>query len=509
MTFFGKVTDVYPFISDNIIFLLSLALVLFSTLLLLMTLFSFFIPARPLASLFILIAAFAGYYTDKYGIVIDNVMIRNIIETNINETKDLITNDYLIHLLLLGIFPILVLWRFQYRQSPSMQEMKYKLYTVSASITIIVSCIYLLGDSYAGFFRAHKTLRYYANPTNTIYAVYKYSKEEIKSHDIGSYISMSSYAALAETDKQRELIILVVGETARSDHFSINGYHRLTNPRLSSETQLVSFSNITSCGTSTAISVPCMFSFYGRNDFELGKSNFTENSLDTLNKAGVNILWRDNNSDSKGVATRISYEDYKSPGINTVCDEECRDVGMLGGLQDYVDSRSGDILIVLHQMGSHGPAYYKRYPKEFEQFKPACSALELSKCTNEEIVNAYDNTILYTDYFLSKVIEFLKNNTPKYETAMLYVSDHGESLGEYGLFLHGMPYRFAPESQIKVPLIAWVGNSSDIDFEKTYSNKDAQSSHDALSCTLLSVFEIDADLTTPCNKPLVFLNDID
>jgi lipid A ethanolaminephosphotransferase len=180
---------------------------------------------------------------------------------------------------------------------------------------------------------------------------------------------------------------------------------------------------------------------------------------------------------------------------------------MLAGLQTYIDSHQGDILIVLHQMGSHGPAYYRRYPQEFERFSPACQSSELANCSQEEIINAYDNTLIYTDYFLSEVIALLKNNSRQYETAMFYVSDHGESLGESGVYLHGMPYRFAPEAQTHVPVIAWIGSSSDINYEESLKLKDQRNSHDAVFDTLLSVFELTTDLLPAAETKLVVLKE--
>jgi lipid A ethanolaminephosphotransferase len=327
---------------------------------------------------------------------------------------------------------------------------------------------------------------------------------DLESHP---YTTLADRSEIPAADPHRELIVLVVGETARADHFSLNGYRRETNPELAAFDGLISYSDISSCGTSTSTSLPCMFSHQGRDEFDRQISSYTENILDLLQRAGVNILWRDNNSGSKGVASRLSYEAYHSPETNPVCDTECRDVGMLDGLQDYVDTHPGDILVVLHQMGSHGPAYFKRYPQAFERFVPACKSIELSQCTEAEIVNAYDNSILYTDYFLSRVIGFLQSNTPAYETAMLYVSDHGESLGEKGLFLHGIPYPFAPQEQTHVPVIIWSSETSDINFEASLALKDQPGSHDALFNTLLALFEVQTDLPSAEKNLLVKLKD--
>ena len=178
-----------------------------------------------------------------------------------------------------------------------------------------------------------------------------------------------------------------------------------------------------------------------------------------------------------------------------MCDEECRDEGMLSGLQQYIDAQKGDILIVLHQMGNHGPAYYKRYPKAFEVFAPVCKTNDLGSCSTQEINNAYDNALRYTDYFLSKVIDLLKKNDRRFETAMFYVSDHGESLGEYGVYLHGMPYALAPEAQRHVPAVLWLGSQikRDIDVSSVLAQSQKTWSHDNLFSTLLGLFEIRTD----------------
>jgi lipid A ethanolaminephosphotransferase len=205
-------------------------------------------------------------------------------------------------------------------------------------------------------------------------------------------------------------------------------------------------------------------------------------------------LWRDNNSDSKGVAVRGVYEDFKTSLMNPACDEvECRDEGLLHGLQQHIDAQKGDILIVLHQMGNHGPAYYKRYPKAFEHFTPVCRTNDLGSCTSQEIINAYDYAILYTDYLLSKVIDLLKKNDDRFETAMLYVSDHGESLGEYGVYLHGMPYALAPDAQKHVPAVMWIGKHMKHDFrlDGMEERRMRRWSHDNIFSTLLGLFEIE------------------
>jgi lipid A ethanolaminephosphotransferase len=287
---------------------------------------------------------------------------------------------------------------------------------------------------------------------------------------------------------------MVVGEASRADHFSLNGYERDTNPQLAQE-NIINFSNTYSCGTSTAVSVPCMFSMYDRGDYSYKKGISTQNVLDVLKHTKkVSILWRDNNSDSKGVALRVPYEDYKTSKNNTICSEgECRDIGMLVGLDKYIEKNRGkDILIVLHQMGNHGPAYYKRYTKDFQKFTPTCETNQLEKCTQEEIENAYDNAILYTDNFLAKTIDLLKQYDKSHDTAMIYMSDHGESLGENGVYLHGLPYFMAPDAQTHIGTIMWFGKSMSkkIDADALRQRADKEYTQDDLFHTLLGIFNV-------------------
>jgi len=505
-TFFDKIVEIYPWGMTNIIFLISLYIFHYGFILLLMLIFSFVLPTRLVASLFLILTAAVSYYTNTMGVLIDVDMVSNMFQTNFNEATDLLNLGFISRIIVLGVLPTILIWIIPSKKTSIFKNLKQKVLLTISAIAIMTLSIFSASSHYASFFREHKSARFYMHPTSSIYAIGKYVKRQIIASQPHTFIPITKRSDIAKSDKHSELVILIVGEIARADHFSLNGYSRITNPELSKQKRLISYSDISSCGTATAISVPCMFSYSDRKSFDKNSADYTENALDILSKSGVSILWRDNNSDSKGVANRITYQDYQSPSVNPDCDIECRDTGMLDGLQDYIDSQPGDILIILHSMGSHGPAYYKRYPKEFERFKPACKTLELSQCSNEEITNAYDNTILYTDYFVFRTIELLKQNTPRYETALFYISDHGESLGESGVYLHGMPYFIAPEQQTKVPIIAWLGSTSDINFEKSLTLKDVSNSHDAVFSTLNAIFEVETDLQDTNVKPLVYFD---
>lgn len=299
---------------------------------------------------------------------------------------------------------------------------------------------------------------------------------------------------IAPASTKPKLMVLVVGETVRADHIGLNGYARNTMPLLSNTKDIYSFTDVSSCGTSTAYSVPCMFSYLGRDKFDVDMASYNENVLDTLHKQGVNVIWRDNNSSSKGVADRVTFEDYKTQATNLECDVECRDIGMLKDFDKLVmgskNSPPKDTLVVLHQMGNHGPAYYKRYPKAFEVFKPTCLSNELSKCDTQSVINAYDNAIVYTDYFLHNIIDTLKPYEQAYDVVMVYLSDHGESLGENNIYLHGLPYKIAPKAQKQVPVIVWSPASNHMDSQAIASQLTAPASQDYLAPSLLQYFNI-------------------
>ncbi|MCB0324110.1 MAG: phosphoethanolamine--lipid A transferase [Bdellovibrionales bacterium] len=488
--FFAHVTEVYPLNIHYAPFILSLALVLGTSTYLVLAVLCVGRATKPILTVLLLLSAAASYYMNRYGVVIDHEMVRNVALTDSREVRDVVHWGLVLHLILLGVVPAVVLMLLPVERTSFLTETVSKLKFVLGALALTAFAVVPISDTYFSFLREHKILRYYANPTGWLYATFKFLKQSARSPN-EAVAPLGEEARVHPSDVDRELIIVVVGETARADHFSLNGYERQTNPKLQAE-NVLSFTNVSSCGTSTAVSVPCMFSNLGRAGYSQSKGANTENVLDVLQHAGISVLWRDNNSDSKGVAERVPFEDFRSPQRNPICDVECRDEGMLAGLDNYIEQiPEGDIVIVLHAMGNHGPAYFKRYPAAFEQFTPACKSAELDTCSPEEIRNAYDNAILYTDHFLSEVIRFLKPYSSRFETAMLYLSDHGESLGEAGVFLHGMPYFIAPDAQTHVAAIVWFGSSFEIDTAGLRSQIANPYSHDNLFHSLLGLLEIE------------------
>lgn len=488
--FFKHVLQVYPLSGGNSAFVVSLGVVLFSLIVALLLFLSSRFIFKPLILLLLFITSQSAYFMDSYDVVINSNMIQNLIETNPKEALDLFSLKQILYFVLLFLLPAFVVYRLKIKRDSLRDALIQRVKYIAIFLFIAIGSIYMFNKYYTSFFREHKSLRYYVNPVYYLYSAGNYIAQTYSSKD-NTFKEIAQDVKIKSRDEHK-IVILVVGETARWDHFSLNGYQRETNPLLR-EQGVINFDETYSCGTETAVSVPCMFSVFTRNSYDKKKVKHTQNLLDILQKAGVKVLWRDNNSDSKGVALRVEYEDFQNSDKNSICDIECRDEGMLVGLDDYIEAnKNRDIVIVLHQMGNHGPAYYKRYPKEFEKFTPVCQSNQLESCSTTEIINAYDNAILYTDYFLSKSIDFLKKYENNYQVAMFYVSDHGESLGENGLYLHGFPYAIAPEVQKRVPAVLWFGDGFNVE-KKSIDTKQAYS-HDNYFHTVLRLLDIESSV---------------
>ncbi len=490
-SFFSNVLKVYKFDGFNIIYIISLSIVLYYLIVFLLNLINTKYTLKPILIFLFIASSLAAYTMDTFNVVINDIMIQNIMETDSGEVSDLVTVKAIIYLVVLGILPSILLMLAKVEYSEFKKELFLRIKTLFFSLLVMIIVIFSFSKFYTSFFREHKPLRYYTNPTYFIYSIGKFIHRKYLVKPI-PYRKLGLDAKVQSSTNKPKLVIMVVGEAARAANFELNGYKRETNPNLLKLKDLINFGNVYSCGTETAVSVPCMFSRLSRSDYKDAKAKAMDTVIDVLDHAKVNLLWKDNNSNSKGVATRIkNYIDVKKLKDPKYCKNgECFDMIMLKGLQKFVDTHKGDIFIVLHQKGSHGPAYYKRYPKSFEKFKPACYSNQLEKCTKQEIKNAYDNTILYTDYFLSQVVKFLKANSKTHTTAMLYMADHGESLGENGIYLHSMPYFIAPDFQKHIGAMMWLSDDFKEYRDRLKKRKDEKFSQDNLFDSILGIMDV-------------------
>jgi len=441
-----------------------------------------------LISCVILIGAVSGYFIDTYNVIIDEQMLLNTLETNVSEAFDLLSLNMLTHLLIFFLLPLYFLFKTTPLKVSIFSTLKHQtLYVITSFIAIIV-ILYSMSSFYMSFFREQKAITAYTNPLKPLIAISDFMRHNVFKTDY-EHINLGLDAKIVEKSDKRKIVVMIVGETARGDHFSLNGYSKKTNPLLENQ-NVINFSKAESCATLTRLSLPCMFSVDTRDDFDPTNSFNKDNVLDILKRAGVYVYWIDNNSDSKGVANRVNYE-----SILNKCNGECRDIKLIENLDNLIkQNHNQDMLFILHAMGSHGPAYYKRVPTEFEHFNPICKTNQFEACTSEEIVNAYDNTILYADFVINSTIEFLKKYSEQYQTKLLYVSDHGESLGENNIYLHGIPYRFAPSAQTHIPIIFWADKYPSDLFGKLQKKSQEEISHDNIFHTLLGLFDVETKL---------------
>ena len=480
--------------------MLSIPLVIFT--LLYMTFSILLLPyvGKPLLILILLISAGVNYLTYQFGVFIDADMVRNTFETNPGEVKDLITFRSVLWFVVLGVLPSVWLAKAKITFRPFGKELLHRLKYIGLLLLCVILFTPFVYKQYASFGRNNNQVRRLVIPLNYIYATYRYF--QIEHQNKRPFTRLDAEAAhVPYPDEEKTVFILILGETARAKNFSLNGYPRETNPLLKKQ-DIVNFRHVRSAGTATAFSVPAIFSFTPRSDFDPTDAKYTENLLDLLQQTGYEILWKENDNGCKGVCQRIPNQimDVKDKRF---CDGTyCHDEILLEGLEDYLANLKSDhAFIVLHTIGSHGPTYFRRYPPQFKKFTPTCDTEEIQTCTQEQIVNTYDNTILYTDYIVSSAIDILKK-FPTYESGLMYVSDHGESLGENGVYLHGLPYAIAPEEQTTIPMVVWMSDvmkkSDHLDYE-CLKKKAAEGkfSHDNLSHSLLSLMEVDSKVYNP------------
>ncbi len=469
-----------------------------------LTLFAFRPLLKPLLTLLFLVSAGVAYFMSQYGVMIDAGMLRNFAETNATEVRDLLSLKLFAYILLLGVLPCLLLWKVPVNYRRWHRELFSKVIVSVASAAVIGVVALANYQGLSSLFRNHHEIRLMLVPSNYIGASIGYLQEQVVSAQ-QPFIKIGEDAQRnpdLQFQPRKSLTVLVVGESARAQNFGILGYDRDTTPQLNKEAGLIAFTDVHSCGTETAVSVPCMFSNMGRKDYNASKAKNEEGLLDVLKRAGIDVIWRDNQSGCKGTCDRVTVQDVSKLQDPALCaNSECRDEILLQGLQGFIDHLDKDTVLVLHQMGSHGPDYFKRYPKEYEHFTPVCESNALNNCSRESIVNGYDNTLVYTDHVLASLIDVLRINQDKVDTAMLYLSDHGESLGEYNLFLHGTPYMLAPEQQKHVAMLAWFSDS----YQKAYSvdthclqmSRDKPLSQDNLFHSMLGLLEVRSSVYQP------------
>ena len=512
-TYFTLVFN-YPFLSEfmgaiialeqfNVLFLLSVPLLLGSILLIVFAILAIPVIFKPILISITLTSALVFYAVLNYGTVFDYGMIQNSVETDQAEAFSYLNLQAVIHFFIFGLLPALFIAKTKIITQGYPKAVFARLKVLAGAFVVLLTIVFFFYQDYAAVGRNNSHVKKFINPTQYLYSGAKYLKYNFFESEIP--FKTLDIAPIDASPDNNEVMVVVLGETARAQNFSSNGYSKNTNQHTSTY-DITSFENMFSCGTATAVSVPCMFSMMTRDNFERRHADKQQNVIDLIQLAGFDVQWISNNG-CKNVCDRVPTINIDLSQDNPLCDGHyCQDEILLLPLQQKLTSLSKKkTLIVLHMMGSHGPTYFKRYPKEHQKFTPDCARSDIQNCSSEQLINTYDNTIAYTDFVLSKVIEQLEQLPEDYKTSMLYVSDHGESLGESGIYLHGLPYSFSPQQQRHIPMLLWSNS------EQHHTNcvkehaKNQSFSHDHLFHSLLgwlnissTAYQSELDIFAPC-----------
>jgi len=460
--------------------------------------------------LMFLVTAAASFYMDRYHVYIDRDMVANVLVTEPKEAQELITPDFLVALLVYGLLPSLLVWWSRAPTRSVGRGVAMHLLGGAVALVLAFGSIGVVYQPLSSLMRNETSLRHLITPGNWIVATVR--AVQGKRRDDRPRDAIAADARLVRPEGARpRLVVVVVGETVRAANWGLNGYERQTTPRLAA-LDGVNYPDVEACGTNTEVSLPCMFSAQGLRDYDRDAIRGSESMLHLLDRLGVATLWRDNQTGCKGICDGLPFESYLQATVPAHCDgDRCFDSVLLHDLDAAVAAMPGDAVVVLHMLGNHGPSYYARYPEAFKRFTPACEVDELGDCERQAIVNAYDNAILYTDTVVADAVVWLEGQSTGRDTALIYLSDHGESLGESGLYLHGVPRMVAPDEQLKVPMWLWLSpalrDADGIDLACLRAGAAAPRTHDVLFSTVLGLMRVETaakeaslDLLSPCRN---------
>ncbi|WP_445116268.1 phosphoethanolamine transferase [Acinetobacter sp. WZC-1] len=494
------------------LFLLATAVVLFAIYNFVMQLLGWRWTAKFIAIVLVVIGGFSAYFVNSLGITISADQVQNMLQTDTAEVTDLLSLRLVLWTVAFVVFPVaFIVWVKIRREGIAISLIK-KTVNVLGSLMLIGSLLFVFYVDYAAIFRENRTLKGMISPQNFIASVVSYYHHKLPAQNLPliPYGEDAHRAEQIAAQRLPKLMVLVVGETGRAESFSLNGYAKNTNPQLSRQTDLINFGQVSSCGTATAVSVPCMFSGMPRLHYDERLASHREGLLDIAQRAGYKVTWIDNNSGCKDTCNRVEQYSIPESFKQKWCKNgECLDAILVDSLTDYLAkipaADQSPRLIVLHQVGSHGPAYYKRTTPEFQPFKPTCDTTAIQGCSREALINSYDNSIVYTDHILNQVIEILKKQQ-RYRTAFWYLSDHGESTGEHGMYLHGAPYAIAPVQQTHIPMLMWFSapwkQTASAQIGCLTQQKNSTLSQDNLFPTLLSLLDVKTRVINENNNML-------
>ena len=412
------------------------------------------IVGRILLAILAIINATAVYFIITYSVMIDATTIENVFNTRYSEASGFFSWSLWGFIIVFGVLP--ALWCLL---QPVAYGKAKKLGIFCGSSLVVVLAVASMNFSQTLWISQHDTelggllqpWSYLVNTGRVISFSQDEQAEEIKLPD----------GQIA--DHEKAVVVLVIGESARKANFQLYGYQRDTNPLLSRQEGLKVY-QANACATYTTAGTKAILEPKNSGDLYELLPNYAF-------RTGVDVSWRTSNWGEPP----IHIDEYVTDdelGAQYPDEDDAYDAILFKGLRQRIESSpKNKVLIVLHTSTSHGPKYADKYPKAFEVYKPVARNVEEGEKNLGMLINAYDNTIRYTDFLLDGLINTLRSMTD-WNSAMIFISDHGESLGENKMFMHGLPMKLAPKVQYEIPFLVWTSEGFR-DYKQTSNRQDA------------------------------------
>lgn len=385
--------------------------------------------------------AISLYFINSYEVLITDSMMGNVFNTQFSEASGFFSFAAVLYILFLGVIPCI----FIFAAKTDFGSFKRFLSNIGLALGLAVAIAFVNIQNWPWIDRNSTELGSLLMPWSyTVNTVRFYNGEKKRNQ---KEILLPDAVI---SNESKDVCILIIGESARRDHFSLYGYEKVTNPLLAEDNVTSLIAN--SAATYTTAGVKAILDHQPTGKLYEILPNY-------MYRTGVDVIWRTSNWGEPPVHIEKYHTVRDLKKMYPDADDRYDGILLTGLKEEIMSSEKDKILVILHTNTSHGPTYNKKYPAEFERFTPVCTTVEMSKANPQELMNAYDNSVLYTDYIIHSAIEILKEFTDR-RTCMLYVSDHGESLGEGNLYMHGVPMSIAPKEQVEIPFIVWTSKDA-------------------------------------------------
>lgn len=377
------------------------------------------------------------YFVNTYNVFVTDEMMGNTIQTQYSEASGFFSFAFVLYVLLLGMLPMLYVF------GRKLEYGGWKRFGAHLGVGVTALAVLVFGNmkNWPWIDRHSTELGALIAPWSYIVNTVRY--EQGRRQQEVQEIPLPDVTAVSGT---KDVCVLIIGESARRDHFSLYGYGKKTNPytEKDSVTALVADAS----ATYTRAGVKAILE-------HAESSRLYEILPNYLQRAGVDVSWRTSNWGEPPVHTEKYYHKKELKERFPEADDRYDGILLEGLREDILSSESDKVFVVIHTYTNHGPSYFTNYPPSFEVFTPVSGSVEMAKVSQEELFNAYDNSIVYADFLIHSVIELLRG-IPERRACVLFVSDHGESLGENNLYMHGVPMAMAPREQIEIPFVVWA-----------------------------------------------------